>query len=578
MNKDKKQISVYKINLEHKIFEQCSNNLQKLIEKIKENKKYHFQDLQVQSENFINYTAFAVYIINNQRISWGNFLNSILLEPKDWGAGKNHSAILLLENKNSHNIYAITFGPVGYFLIKEFIQDSFGIDILSRLQQPNNLACKTTKSQSLVGAKQGEISVYRDFHNLEETLDDFGKIFQELMIALNETLLNKFGITVQEGIKKKQKNCLVKDSFKINSAIESKTIEKILDGCEWALTQPQYPINAVKMLNKKKDKELIAKLNSACYVSIHKLFNNANDSWSFNICHKDYDKYFHSDSYQLQGAVQLEQEGVVTTLRELFEKLKKTYPNLNPNAEELGNIIEKSYLNTLNDEGQIQTSDTVKKHLFHEEKIDGYSYFLLNDIWYRLEKPFLDDLNKKIISSLPRYTFNDSKFLQPWNNSTNETNYILQHKNLDNTIIIHPNTVRNIELCDMIHWNERNLYLYFIKQGFGNEIRSLSSQILVSAKLIFNEKKTHIDYLEKLFEQLYNIQATKLSKDTFIKLFSKRIIFVFAFYDNKKSQNRILETEPNKFNSNIAKYSTLNLIKDMKDFDNFYLEIAQIKS
>ena len=578
MSKDKKQISVYKINLEHKIFEQCSNNLQKLIEKIKENKKYHFQDLQVQSEKFINYTTFAIYIINNQHISWGNFLNSILSKPKDWDCGKNYSAILLLENKNSHNIYAITFGSVGYFLIKEFIQDSFGIDILSRLQQPNNFACKTTKSQSLVGAKQGEISVYRDFHNLEETLDDFGKIFQELMIALNENQLNKFGITLQEGIKKKQKNCLVKDSFKINSAIESKTIEKILDGCEWALMQHPYPINAIRMLNEKKDKELIAKLNSACYVSMHKLFNNDEDSWSFDICHKDYDKYFHSDNYQLRGVVQLQQEGLITTLRELFEQLKKTYPTINPNAEELGNIIEKSYLNTFNDAGELQTSDTIKKHLFHEEKIDGYSFFLLNGIWYRLEKTFLDDLNKRIISSLPNYNFNDSLFLIPWNNSGNETNYILQYKNLDNTIIIHPNTVRNIELCDMMHWNERNLYLYFIKQGFGNEIRSLSSQILVSAKLIFDEKKTHTNYLNELFEKLYNIKATELSKDVFLKLFDKKIIFVFAFYDNKKATKRILSIAPEKFNSNIAKYSMLNLIKDMKNFDNLSLEITQIKS
>ena len=126
----------------------------------------------------------------------------------------------------------------------------------------------------------------------------------------------------------------------------------------------------------------------------------------------------------------------------------------------------------------------------------------------------------------------------------------------------------------MMHWDDKDLYLYFIKQGFGNEIRSLASQVYISAKLIVNAQKNNSQYLSEVYKMLIDNNLTSLSEKAFLDLFTKNINLVFAFYD--KTGGRILAKEPDRFHSNIAKYSTLNIIKDMKNFDSVSLKIAQI--
>lgn len=222
------------------------------------------------------------------------------------------------------------------------------------------------------------------------------------------------------------------------------------------------------------------------------------------------------------------------------------------------------------------TTGTIKKHLFDEEKMDNKTFFLLNGSWYQLENSFLDDLNNRLKYLLQNYFLLNNDFLLPWNSSENESAYINSHKQQAHTIIIHPHTVEHIELCDMIHWDNDNLYLYFIKQGFGNEIRSLSSQVLLSATKVLRETKSGFDYLKKVHRALTDIDLTLLSEQDFLNLFKKNIIVVFAFTDKSTSTPRNLKTNPKDFNSNIAKYSTLKLISEMRNLDSIKLKIYQI--
>ena len=179
-------------------------------------------------------------------------------------------------------------------------------------------------------------------------------------------------------------------------------------------------------------------------------------------------------------------------------------------------------------------------------------------------------------ASLPKYSNTEDSFLHTWNKASDEGSFIATHKNCDNTIIIHPYTIKNIELCDIIHWNDKDLYLYFIKQGFGNEIRSLASQVYISSKLVVDAQKNNSQKISEVYKMLFEKGRTSLSEKEFLNLFTKNINLVFAFYD--KTGGRILAKEPNRFRSNIAKYSTLNLIKDMKNFDSVSLKITQINA
>ena len=180
MSKDTRQVAIYKINTNT----DNMRNLRALAEKIKHRNGYNFSELSIKSSEFPNYTVIMLLIKKPLSINWISFLNKILDTPLSSTRELNQSALLLLEHKITHNIYATTFGLLGYHVIHDYIVGDFGIDILSRLVSPRAIQCKSTKAQSLVGTKQGETSIYRDFHLLEEMIDDFGKIFQELTTAI----------------------------------------------------------------------------------------------------------------------------------------------------------------------------------------------------------------------------------------------------------------------------------------------------------------------------------------------------------------------------------------------------------
>lgn len=573
MPKDKRQVAIYKINTHTN----GTSTLNALTENIKQKNGYHFTDLPVNPSKFQDYTAIALRLKKPFSTNWFSFLNTILVTPISVEREMNDSALLLLEHKITRNIYAATFGILGYYAIQEYIVEDFGIDILSHLVSPKEIQCKSTKAQSLVGTKQGETSVYRDFHLLEEMIDDFGKIFQELTTSIPKNKLEQFGIKTKED-SKRPKFCIAKDSFKINSSIQATDIEKILNGCEWALTQTQYPINAVKILANKKDKDIITKLNKQCIQNILKTFHQEEGHWNFDLCHKQYEKYLIAARTDICGTYSQEYEdGPLLKIQDLFNCLKKETPELDFTEETMQVFIEETKIITRDDEDHELTNDNIKKHLFDEEEIDNKKFFLLNGSWYQLEDSFLQDLNSRLKHLLQSYSLANDKFLLPWNSSSDEKAYINSHRQQNDSIIIHPHTVEHIELCDMMHWDNDNLYLYFIKQGFGNETRSLSSQVLLSASKIFREIKSEFDYLKKVYNKLTNLNRTSLSEVDFLKLFKKNIIVVFAFTDTSQfAGTRELKTNPDKFNSNIAKYSTLKLISELRNLDSITLKIHQI--
>lgn len=572
MPKDTRQVAIYKINTNTD--NMC--NLRDAVENIKHKNGYNFSELPIKSSEFQNYTALILSIRKSFCVHWISFLNKILVTPLSSTNEVNQSALLLLEHKTTHNIYAATFGILGYHAIEDYIVEDFGIDILSRLVSPGTIQCKSTKAQSLVGTKQGETSIYRDFHSLEEMIDDFGKIFQELTTAIPNDKLEKFGIKQKEN-SNRHKFCIAKDSFKINSSIQVKDIEKILDGCEWALTQNPSPINAVKLLTKKKDEHIITQLNKLSAQQVLRTFHRENGSWNFDLCHKDYDKYLIAAQSDIRGIYsQTYEDGPLIKIQDLFACIQTDNPNLDFTEESIQTFIEKTAIRTCNEDGQVLTNGTIKNHLFDEEKFDGKKFFLLNGSWYQLENTFLTDLNNRLTYLLKSYYLTNNDFLLPWNSPNDETTYINSHQQNNNTIIIHPNTVEHIELCDMMHWDDNNLYLYFIKQGFGNEIRSLSSQVLLSATKILRETKSEFVYLKKVHQKLTTMTLTTLSEQEFLNLFKKNITVVFAFTDRKNSVTRDLQTNPEAFNSNIAKYSTLKLIAEMRNLDPITLKIYQI--
>jgi uncharacterized protein (TIGR04141 family) len=581
MGDDSRQISVYSINKEHSIFNDSISAIDVVINYIKSKNNYHYEDLTLKDKLFNDYTSRALLIKGNVQNSWSSYVNNVLTTPLDIHPIPLYSCVIVLSHNTSKNIYAITFGLHAYNSIKDLIVESFGIDIISRLQKPEYISCKTTKSQSITGQKQGEISIYRDFHTLEEMVDDFGKIFQELIVSLNKDILEKFGIEFKANPHKYQaeraKNCLAKDSFKIHSSIPISKIEKLLNGCEWAKTQPANPINAVKVLCSKQDKSLIEQLNNSLYSSLIKTYKEEAGYIKYDLCNKDFEKYLSAEKYILSGMRTKDTDGrhAPTRIKEIFDILRDKEGE-NITIEDIKNFVNKNKIRTFDDDGKIMTEDSVIKHIFSEQPNNGNKYFLLNGTWYYLDNNFIESLNERITKAWQKYGLSNNSFIKKWDACRTEEDFIIKHKDEVDTIIMHPKTVDHIELFDMMHWDANSVYIYFIKQGFGNEIRSLSSQVYMSANIIDREKATSSSYLGKVHKRLFDSQQTTLSESDFFNIFNKKIICVFAFYDNGTKGIRNLKDEACKFGSNIAKYSLLSLVREMNNLSSVALQLYQI--
>jgi len=149
-------------------------------------------------------------------------------------------------------------------------------------------------------------------------------------------------------------------------------------------------------------------------------------------------------------------------------------------------------------------------------------------------------------------------------------------------------TPENIELCDMLKWDNDNLYLIHVKSGFGNTMRDLCAQISISANRLVQDRKAtpSKEFVKKVYQSLKNknggegyyglagAQTNNMMEDEFLELFDKQKHFVLAILDTSTSERELQNIE--EFNSNIAKFSLDVLTKEMAGIGQ-NLQIGQIK-
>lgn len=102
----------------------------------------------------------------------------------------------------------------------------------------------------------------------------------------------------------------------------------------------------------------------------------------------------------------------------------------------------------------------------------------------------------------------------------------------------------NIEPCDVLRYTAETVYLYHVKEGFGQHTRDACSQIINSAKMIRSALATYQpqNYLQKLWGKATTLgkepsdwlksvkaQVEGLGEQTFLNIFrNRRIVFVYA--------------------------------------------------
>ena len=561
----KKMISIYKLDSSLETLHIGGKTpWENFINIILNYKCYSPEELNLQQDFLSEYDRVAYKLQSNNSVSWVNFVNEFLEQKLNSKAIKNysHSFLLLTKPKNQEdNIFIITFGSLSYYVIQNYIDNEFGLDILSRIIEPNTKIVKSTKGQNVVGATRGQRSVYRQLHTLDD-LEDFGKIFQELNVNINKEALDKFGISTEQDFK----NCCAKSSFQIKTGITTNTIEKYIEGCLFAKSRPAQPINSTKLLDKKKEKNLITDIINNAIANTWEEINKGNP---FDLCHKNFDSYIEAESYKAfynRKKLSIEYK---TTLNDLIKEYKIK-------EEDFKIFLERTKIKSYDADEKKQTEDNLLNHLFLEyTDKNNIKYFILNGSIYKIEEAFLNSLDTKIKNLNNKKSFLNQNNYPEWNN-TDETGYNNSFNN-DNYIVLHKKLNYKLELCDILGYKQEDLYLYFVKDGFTGTIRDLAYQIYNTAKLIENSINTDCKILIDFYDKFKTvIEPSIASQEDFINLFrNKTIKYVFAFRDEN---NRSLKDSPEEFKSNVAKFALVELEEKMRQLDKSELKILQIKN
>jgi uncharacterized protein (TIGR04141 family) len=529
---------------------------------------------------------------------WKDFIGTITKPGEEILKGKQTWAeefILLLSNGSS--IYAVTGGS-GFFAIQDFIYANFGIDVFSRLISKEDKILKATREKSFIGSILGITKYFRKNFNLFEN-DDFGKIYQELKADLDkDTLTTKFGFTLEDV--KKDAVCVAKSSFKINKAISFEQLLKIINGCEDVLQKPsQFAINNVEKIVKKKNEDLIQKLDAELYDQLWTRYSDPNNGYPFDLCHHNYEEYLTASYYVAMKNLMLEKksglrnlfgdyhfEGNFTDIDILFDKIKNSKKF--KNKDKFVSFIKGIKIVSYDVDGTELTHGDLFSHLLGDVSLNNKKFFFVEKEWYEIKDSFISELNNSC-----NYFINSNYhegLPEKWNyQAESENQYNQKYIGKDRTIVLDKVTPENIELCDVLFWDSNNLYLCHVKAGFGNSMRDLCAQISIAANRITRDNSAAKDYAKKVYDALkekknnsdnyfkkIGTQTDDISDLEFISLFDKNIHFVLSVLDTADNERDIRSIE--KFNSNIAKFSLRVLSREMKTLEgNISFKISQIK-
>lgn len=488
---------------------------------------------------------------------------------------------VLLLHKSSR-VYAVT-GGVGFHAVQDKIDTEFGIDVISRMIRKEDKIIKTAREKSVIGSILGMTKHFRTNYNLFEN-DEFGKIYHELETTLDkQILIEKFGFTQAD--LKKELVCIAKSSFRIKKKISFEQVLHVIEGCESLLeTEQTVIINSVRKLASK-DGVLIDELDQKLIDQLWGSFSGEPDPISFDLCHRDFEKYLTATKYIVRKGSRkdLFEFDSLRNVKEIFEKIRQM-PDPPSNQSDFYGLVDSLSIYSFDEDNDDLTHASLKDHLFGDVSAsDSRKYFFIDGHWYQIKDAFIEELNESCA-----FFIKDSHHPglgRVWLNSEDENEYSRKEIGQPNSLVLDRITPENIEPCDLLKWDDENLYLFHIKKGFGNTMRDLCSQVYVAANRISRDLRSgEKSYVRNIYSALRSKiggtpyfdeagrQTNSLSEEDFVRLFDKKLSYVLAVSDQSNRDIRNVH----EFASNIAKVSLQLLSKEMKGIDAG-LRICQIQ-
>jgi hypothetical protein len=570
---------VYKINRSHRLLvgknskSIISHIINTTFKKLDYKKSFEVESLKtIEKDNF----TYFLYLFKSDEVAsdWQDFLPNGLTQNENFNETKI-SLILFIETDD--HIFCVIGGNASYQIILPFIDQSYGLNTYSRIIKPAEDELASIKSRGITGTRAGMSEQFRDNYRIIDFIK-FGKIPQEIHLRLSQEISDLHF----DFLKKRENDRIqvyVGKGFKIKKGVDFEILHRLIQELDIIeqLDADDY-LSSYKEITDRKyiDNHLYQELITKIFNDIENLGRNRLD------LHKrfqhdfsnpnDIEKFYEADEYRLkektdQGGYKIFK--IIEDRNEIYDAvLKRAVEKTGQNDRFQFMVFLQGVKIACYQDKKLTISSNFLFHISTEFKYDGKPVFLVDTKWFHLRDSFVEDLKINTAHVLNSYPAPKGILTIPWDKTIlrTEGDYNLEYNNKENYIVLDTLIADNLELCDIIYYNNEELYLIHVKYGFQSKMRELSNQVLISARRLretkgTKEKKLLVDIYNQLLEKAYNIN--NLSLEQFLELFEKRIKYVIAFTSHLKKD---LDVKDNieKFSSNIARYSLIQCSGEMR--------------
>lgn len=585
-------VKIFKLNENH--YELKGKNFKEKVEIILKNHKRHIyasdSNIKVFDTEFefneIDGYEFASYCYNHpiEKHYWRMFLPDFIGQNQNFNITK-FSYVLFIHYNNS--VYCV-IGGTGNSVIKSFINTSFGIDVYSRLAKPSEDIVIEIKSRSIAN----NVSLQTTTFNYNQTVSDtieFSEIPSVMKIIIRDDL--KEGFFKPFGLSSSQSILEIGSYFCLRKSISFEELLALINSID-DLVINEKPVD-LSFFKKIEKVELYKALEDELIGNIIKNVkgfsyekSNDNDRKDVDIVHPTkLDKFYECDTYKIKYknsrgtndiSIDDRQLLYVKSIEHIYNRLEDDFNDFNITRE-----IFKSQIIGMRNDKEV-TFGTFLNHIIAEITFQNKKYFKIDKEWYSLKDVFLQKINETASEYYQRYEL-DEPILKPWLRNMDERAYNCSHR-CKNSYVLDRLLIDNIELCDILSITENKIYFIHVKDGFDVKLRDCYIQVVLASKRLSIDlkDKNGTNYLIPTLNKYNKSNPENLIDISFVSdsIIDKSLDVVFVLaYKNKSNDSLSAIEKIHKSNSNIAKYSIVNAVKEMNDVFEFKLiDISTIKS
>ncbi|EPE9920648.1 DUF6119 family protein [Flavobacterium psychrophilum] len=483
------------------------------------------------------------------------------------------------------NIYC-TVGGSGFNVINTFIESNFGIDLYQHFAKPEEDIILKVGTRGVASNISQKDNTYTYDQRISESLE-YSEIPKKIKVLVRKEL--KKGIFKKYNLDDEKAIMEIGSYFSLRKKINFEELkELIIDINNIRSDKSNY--TQLTLFSKIVDDKLITELDNGLKEKItddvilhdspHEL-HKIKEGIIEVINPKRLEKFYECDKFKIRfKKTRSKNDRTVKDKEDLYfectEHIFKSLEDFTNRKEIKAKLFDLDVIGLIGDKES--TFGNFYSHIVCERTYLGKKYFRVDGNWYFLDNKFLERINKDAINTYKQNELSE-KLLNKWENDWDEDTYNLSHKK-SNYFILDKLIEDNIELCDILIIENNTLYFVHVKNGFTTQMRNLYIQVILSAKRLNNDlfNNTGSSYFIKTLEKYNKKYKTSIdTKDLYRKIIDNEIKIEFVMaYNNHSYKGNLPADKIELSDSNIAKYSLVQTVREMRGFRSFGIKVIDI--